>query len=83
MQNFMRNPVVRFGKSMFNIPAAGGYIAGDKVGEALGIGELGRIPFGLAGSYAATKALPGLAAATCCYFCSTDGRSCISYVCRW
>src|SRR6056300_215081 len=62
MQNFMRNPVVRFGKSMFNIPAAGGYIAGDKVGEALGIGELGRVPFGLAGSYAATKALPGLAA---------------------
>ena len=63
MQNFMRNPVVRFGKSIFNIPAAGGYIAGDKVGQALGIGELGRIPFGLAGSYAATKALPALAAA--------------------
>jgi len=63
MQNFMRNPVVRFGKTMFNIPAAGGYIAGDKVGQALGIGELGRVPFGLAGSYAAAKALPTLAAA--------------------
>jgi len=63
MQNFMRNPVVRFGKTMFNNPAAGGYIAGDKVGQALGIGELGRVPFGLAGSYAATKALPTLAAA--------------------
>ncbi len=62
MQNLARNPIVRFGKSIFNIPAAGGYIAGDKVGQALGIGELGRIPFGLAGSYAATKALPGLAA---------------------
>jgi hypothetical protein len=62
IQNFMRNPVVRFGKTMFNIPAAGGYIAGDKVGQALGIGELGRVPFGLAGSYAAAKALPGLAA---------------------
>jgi len=63
MQNLMRNPIVRFGKSIFNIPAAGGYIAGDKVGQALGIGELGRIPFGLAGGYAATKALPTLAAA--------------------
>jgi len=63
IQNFMRNPVVRFGKTMFNIPAAGGYIAGDKVGQALGIGELGRVPFGLAGSYAAAKALPTLAAA--------------------
>ena len=62
MQNLARNPIVRFGKGIFNIPAAGGYIAGDKVGQALGIGELGRIPFGLAGSYAATKALPGLAA---------------------
>ena len=52
----------RFVGSMFNIPFAGGYYAGDKVAQGLGIeSELGKMPFGLAGGYAATKALPGLA----------------------
>jgi hypothetical protein len=52
----------RFAGSMLNIPFAGGYYAGDKVAQGLGIeSELGRMPFGLAGGYAASKALPGLA----------------------
>lgn len=52
----------RFLKSGVSIPTVGGYIAGDTVGKALGIeSELGRMPLGLAGSYFATKALPGLA----------------------
>jgi hypothetical protein len=51
-----------FARNIFSIPAAGGYYAGDKVGQALGIeSELGRMPLGIAGSIAATKALPGLA----------------------
>tara|TARA_R110002020_G_scaffold13353_8_gene48264 strand:+ start:507 stop:2771 length:2265 start_codon:yes stop_codon:yes gene_type:complete len=67
MQNIKRSGPVRLakslGKGIFNIPYAGGYIAGDKVGEALGIeNAMYRMPFGLAGSYAAAKALPGLAA---------------------
>ncbi len=57
---------VRLGKNLVrgiaNIPAAGGYYAGDKVGEALGIkSDLGRMPFGLAGAYYASKAMPALA----------------------
>jgi len=67
MQNIKRSGPVRLakslGKGIFNIPIVGGYMAGDKVGEALGIeNEMYRMPFGLAGSYAAAKALPGLAA---------------------
>ena len=51
-----------FARNLLSIPAAGGYYAGDKVGQALGIeSELGRMPLGIAGSIAATKALPGLA----------------------
>ena len=53
---------VRFLKSGINIPTVGGYYAGDKVAQALGIQDpIGRTAFGLGGSYIATKALPGLA----------------------
>jgi hypothetical protein len=61
MQNLARNPFVR---TMFNIPFAGGYYGGEKVAEGLGIkNPLLQMPFGMAGGYAATKALPTLAAA--------------------
>ena len=64
MQNFMRGPIAGFGKSIFNIPFAGGYYGGEKVAEGLGIkNPLLQMPFGMAGGYAATKALPALAAA--------------------
>ncbi len=60
--NRMGSGIKSLGRSIFNIPAAGGYYAGDKVGQALGIeSELGRMPFGLAGGYLATKAMPALA----------------------
>lgn len=50
------------GRGLFSIPAIGGYYAGDKVGQALGIkNELARMPLGIAGGMAASKALPGLA----------------------
>ena len=62
MQNFMRNPIVRFGKGIANLPAAGGYIAGEKVAQGLGIEDpIGQTAFGLGGGYAATRALPALA----------------------
>ena len=61
MQNLARNPFVR---TMFNIPFAGGYYGGEKIAEGLGIkNPLLQMPFGMAGGYAATKALPTLAAA--------------------
>jgi hypothetical protein len=51
-----------FARNLLNIPAAGGYYAGDKVGQALGIeSELARMPLGIAGGIAASKALPTLA----------------------
>jgi len=54
----------KFAKGIFSIPGIGGYYAGDKVGQALGIeSEVGRMPFGLAGGYLATKAMPALASA--------------------
>ena len=60
--NRMGSGIKSLGRSIFNIPAAGGYYGGDKVGQALGIeSELGRMPFGLAGAYLATKAMPALA----------------------
>ncbi len=67
MQRFMARPSVRMvkglGKGILGIPQIGGYYAGDKVGQALGIeSELARMPFGLTGAYAATKAMPALAA---------------------
>ena len=62
MQNFMRNPIVRFGKGIANLPAAGGYIAGEKVAQGLGIEDpVGQMVFGLGGSYAGVRALPALA----------------------
>ena len=66
MQNFMRNPLIRGSGALIrggvNIPSVGGYIAGDKVAQGLGIEDpLGRGVFGLGGSYAATRALPALA----------------------
>ena len=52
----------RFGRGTIGIPQLGGYYAGDKVGQALGIeNELYRMPFGIAGGIAATKAMPALA----------------------
>lgn len=52
----------RFLKQGVNIPTVGGYYAGDKVAQAMGIEDpIGRTAFGLGGSYLATKALPGLA----------------------
>jgi len=63
--NFMERMGSRikgFGRGVFSLPALGGYYAGDKVGQALGIeNELGRLPFGLAGGIAASRALPALA----------------------
>jgi hypothetical protein len=54
----------KFAKSLFNIPFAGGYYGGEKVAEGLGIkNPLLQMPFGMAGGYAASKALPALAAA--------------------
>ena len=62
MQNFMRNPIVRFGRGIANLPAAGGYIAGEKVAQGLGIEDpVGQTVFGLGGSYAGVRALPALA----------------------
>jgi len=62
MQNFMRNPIVRFGKGIANLPAYGGYLAGEKVAQGLGIEDpVGKTAFGLGGGYAATRALPALA----------------------
>ena len=52
------------GKGILGIPQLGGYYAGDKVGQALGIeSDLGRMPFGLAGAYYASRAMPVLASA--------------------
>ena len=52
----------RFLKSGISIPTVGGYIAGETVAKGLGIKDpIGQTAFGLGGSYAATKALPGLA----------------------
>ena len=50
------------GRGLFSLPAIGGFYAGDKVAQALAINDpIGRTAFGLGGSYAASKALPGLA----------------------
>ena len=52
----------KFLSGIVSLPAVGGYYGGDKVAQALGIeSELGKMPFGLAGAYAASKALPTLA----------------------
>tara|TARA_R100001126_G_scaffold79407_2_gene47787 strand:- start:372 stop:2564 length:2193 start_codon:yes stop_codon:yes gene_type:complete len=50
------------GRGLFSIPAIGGFYAGDKVAQAMGINDpIGRTAAGFGGSYLATKALPGLA----------------------
>jgi len=68
MERMSVSKPVRFakglGKGILGIPQLGGYYAGDKVGQALGIeSDLGRMPFGLAGAYYASKAMPVLASA--------------------
>ena len=50
------------GRGLFSIPAIGGFYAGDKVAQAMGINDpVGRTAAGFGGSFLATKALPGLA----------------------
>jgi hypothetical protein len=49
-------------KGMVNVPFAGGYYGGEKVAEGLGINNtLAQMPFGMAGGYYASRALPALA----------------------
>ena len=63
--NFMERMGSRargFGRGVFSLPAIGGFYAGDKVAQGLGIEDpIGRGAFGLGGSYAASRALPALA----------------------
>ena len=62
MERMSVSAPARFLASGISIPSIGGYYAGDKVAQGLGIEDpLGRTAFGLGGSYVATKALPGLA----------------------
>ena len=62
MERMSVSTPARFLASGISIPSIGGYYAGDKVAQGLGIEDpLGRTAFGLGGSYLATKALPGLA----------------------
>lgn len=66
MERMKVSSPARFGKNLVkgiaNIPAAGGYIAGEKVADALNIKDpVGRMAFGLGGSYAGVRALPALA----------------------
>ena len=64
MERMSVSTPARFAKSIFNIPFAGGYYGGEKVAQGLGIKDpLLQMPFGMAGGYAAMKALPTLAAA--------------------
>ena len=58
----MGTGIKNLGRNIFSIPAIGGYYAGDKVGQALGIeSELARMPLSIAGGVAASRALPMLA----------------------
>ena len=64
MERMSVSAPARFAKSIFNIPFAGGYYGGEKVAQGLGIKDpLLQMPFGMAGGYLASKALPTLAAA--------------------
>jgi len=64
MERMSVSTPARFAKSIFNIPFAGGYYGGEKVAQGLGIKDpLLQMPFGMAGGYLASKALPTLAAA--------------------
>ena len=66
MERMKVSSPVRMGKNLVkgiaNIPAIGGYYAGEKVAEGLGIQDpVGQMAFGLGGSYAGVRALPALA----------------------
>jgi len=64
MERMSVSTPARFAKGIFNIPFAGGYYAGETVAKGLGIKDpLMQMPFGMAGGYLASKALPTLAAA--------------------
>jgi len=62
LQNIARNPIVRFGKGIANIPAVVGFDATGKVLDAFDIQEpISRLALQSAGAYGATRALPALA----------------------
>lgn len=66
MERMKVSSPVRMGKNLVkgiaNIPAYGGYLAGEKVAQGLGIEDpVGQTAFGLGGAYAGTRALPALA----------------------
>jgi hypothetical protein len=62
MQNLARNPIVRFGKGIANLPGIIGYEGSGKVLDAFGMKDSPyKMPLQLAGAYGATK-LPGAAA---------------------
>ncbi len=66
MERMKVSSPVRMGKNLVkgiaNIPFAGGYYGGEKVAEGLGIKDpLMQMPFGMAGGYYASRALPALA----------------------
>jgi hypothetical protein len=65
-ERFKVSGPARLGKNLFkgiaNVPFAGGYYGGEKVAEGLGINNtLAQMPFGMAGGYYASRALPALA----------------------
>ena len=60
-QNFLGG-AKNLGRSILSIPGIGGYVAGEKVAEGLGITDpIGKGAFGFGGGALATRALPGLA----------------------
>jgi len=62
MQNLARNPIVRFGKGIANIPAFVGFDATGKALDAFDIQEpITRLGAQSLGGYGATRALPALA----------------------
>ena len=66
MERMKVSSPLRMGKNLVkgiaNIPAYGGYLAGEKVAQGLGIEDpVGQTAFGLGGAYAGTRALPALA----------------------
>jgi len=62
LQNIARNPIVRFGKGIANIPAVVGFDATGKVLDAFDVQEpMSRLALQSAGAYGATRALPALA----------------------
>ena len=60
-QNFLGG-AKNLGRNILSIPGIGGYVAGEKVAEGLGITDpIGKGAFGFGGGALATRALPGLA----------------------